>query len=298
MAKKPKRITQTGEEESMQYIGKAVDVAATIIEAFQSGNLPKAMAPIFIRRKDGVPCRSWSWGNQLLCVIYGTSDARGIRQWNECGRWVKKGSKAFDILVPLLKPATVIDEETKQEKRVEVLVGFKTAPVFAVETTDGKELPKADDEVIQWINALPLVDVARAWGLKVEAFNGQNGKALGHFCKDQAIGLGVKNLSTWAHELIHAADNRLGNLTEKGQHWRSETVAELGGAILLECLGYSGESDRGGCWDYVAHYAEEAGLQPIQACMNVLKRTCDAVELILTEAGKISLQQPIEHAAV
>lgn len=97
-----------------------------------------------------------------------------------------------------------------------------------------------------------------------------------------------KNLSTWAHELFHAADNRLGNLTEKGQHWRSETVAELGGAILLECLGYSTESNLGGCWDYVAHYAEDAGLQSIQACMNVLKRTCDAVELILTEAGKIS----------
>jgi len=281
----------------MQYIGKAQDVANKIVEAFQTGNLPKALAPIFIRRKDGVPCRSWSWGNQLLCVIYGTSDARGIRQWNECGRWVKKGSKAFDILVPLLKPATVVDEITKQEKRIEVLVGFKSAPVFAVESTDGKEIAK-DEEILQWINALPLVDVARAWGLNVDAFNGRAGKALGHFCKDQAIGLGVKNLSTWAHELLHAADNRLGNLTEKGQHWRSETVAELGGAILLECLGFSSDSDRGGCFDYIKHYADEAGLQPIQACMNVLKRTCDAVELILTEAGKISLQQPIEHAPV
>ena len=273
----------------MQYSGKAMDVASKIIEAFQSGNLPEALAPIFIRRKDGVPCRSWSWGNQLLCVIYGTSDARGIRQWNECGRWVKKGSKAFDILVPLMKPATVIDEETKQEKRIEVLVGFKTAPVFAVECTDGKNIEQ-DQEVLQWINALPLVEVARSWGLNVDAFNGKDGKALGHFCKDQAIGLGVQNLSTWAHELLHAADHRLGNLKEKGQHWRSETVAELGGAILLECLGYRSESDRGGCYEYVSHYAVDAGLQPIQACMDVLKRTCDAVELILTEAGKLSLQ--------
>lgn len=98
----------------MQYNGKAADVASKIIEAFQSGNLPKALAPIFIRRKDGVPSRSWSWNDQLLCVIYGTSYACGIRQWNECGRWLKKGSKAFDILVPILKPATVIDEETNR----------------------------------------------------------------------------------------------------------------------------------------------------------------------------------------
>lgn len=280
----------------MQYVGKAQDVANKIIETFQSGNLPKALAPIFIHRKDGIPCRSWSWGNQLLCVIYGTTDARGMRQWNECGRWVKKGSKAFSILVPLMKPTTVIDEDTKQQKRIEVLVGFRTAPVFGIECTDGKELAKADDDVLNWINALPLVEVARAWGLNVEAFNGREGKALGHYCKDQAIGLGVKNLSTWAHELMHAADHRLGNLTEKGQHWRSETVAELGGAILLECLGLHVESDRGGCWDYVSHYAKDAGLQPIQACMNVLKRTCDAVELILTEASRIRLKQLIEHA--
>jgi hypothetical protein len=277
----------------MQFIGKAQDVADKIIAAFQSGNLPKALAPIFIRRKDGVPCRNWSWGNQLLCVIYGTSDARGIRQCNEVGRWVKKGSKAFDILVPLMKPATVIDEDTKQEKRVEVLVGFKSVPVFALECTDGKELSK-DEEVLQWINALPLVEVARTWGLNVDAFNGGNGKALGHYCKDQAIGLGVTNLSTWSHELLHAADHRLGNLKEKGQHWRSETVAELGGAILLECLGYSTESDRGGCWDYISRYALEAGLQPVQACMDVLKRTCDAVELILVEAGKLTMHATTE----
>lgn len=278
----------------MKFTGRAEDVANKIIEAFQAGNLPKALAPIFIRRKDGVPCRAWSFGNQLLCVLYGTSDARGIRQWNECGRWVKKGSKAFDILVPLLKPATVIDEDTKQEKRIEMLVGFRTAAVFAVESTDGKELPKIDDEITHWINALPLVDVARTWGLNIEAFNGRDGKALGHYYRDQAIGLGVKNLSTWAHELLHAADNRLGNLKEKGQHWRSETVAELGGAILLECLGLNAESDRGGCWEYISKYINEAGIQPIQACMDVLKRTCEAVELILAEAGKLSLQ----HAAI
>ena len=43
-----------------------------------------------------------------------------------------------------------------------------------------------------------------------------------------SIALGVENLSTWAHEFIHAADDRLGHLTENGQHWRAEAVAELG----------------------------------------------------------------------
>jgi len=73
--------------------------------------LPKALAPVFIRRKDGVTCRAWSWGNQLLCVLNGTSDARGICQWNDAGRKVIKGSKAFDILVPLTKTVTAIDPD-------------------------------------------------------------------------------------------------------------------------------------------------------------------------------------------
>jgi hypothetical protein len=283
----------------MKLIGKAEYVAAKIIEAFKSGNLPKALAPIFIHRKDGVPCRSWSWGNQLLCVLYGTSDARGFRQWNEVGRYVKKGSKAFDILVPLMWTLKATDPKTGERKKIEVLSGFRAAPVFAVECTEGQELPIVDDEVVQWLNALPLVDVAKSWGLEIDAIDpkkSQHSVALGRYYKGKAIALSVSNLSTWAHELIHAADDRLGNLNERGQHWRSETVAELGGAILLEALGFEVDSDRGGAWHYVKTYADNAGIEPIQACMQVLKRTCDAVNLLLTEAGKLALlSEP--HAA-
>jgi hypothetical protein len=83
---------------------------------------------------------------------------------------------------------------------------------------------------------------------------------------------------------MHAADDRLGQLVERGQHWRSETVAELGGAILLEVLGKPVEADRGGCWQYVAAYAKEAGIEALTACQRCLKRTCDAVALILDTA--------------
>jgi len=283
----------------MKLIGKAEDVAAKIIEAFQTGNLPKAIAPIFIYRKDGVPCRSWSWSNQLLCVLHGTSDARGYRQWNETGRHVKKGYMAFEILVPLMRTLEATDPDTGERKRIEILSGFRTAPVFAIESTEGQELSKVDEEIVHWLNALPLVEVAKSWGLEIDAIDpkkSQHSVALGRYYKGSAIALSVSNLSTWAHELIHAADDRLGNLNERGQHWRSETVAELGGAILLEALGYEVDSDRGGAWHYVKSYADADGVEPIQACMQVLKRTCDAVNLLLTEAGKLALlSEP--HAA-
>ena len=225
----------------------------------------------------------------MLCILFGTQDARGIKQWNAVGRKVVKGSKAFDILVPLMRSMTVNDPVSGEERTVQVLYGFGTAPVFPVECTEGPELPKIDEDVRHWLNSLPLIEVARAWGLDVDAYNGLNGAPKGKYARKKAIAVGVKNLATWAHELIHAADDRLGNLTERGQHWRSEIVAELGGAILLEALGHEYESDRGGCYEYVQSYAHEAGLEPIQACMSVLKRTCDAVNLLLSEAGKLAM---------
>jgi hypothetical protein len=141
------------------------------------------------------------------------------------------------------------------------------------------------------LNTLPLIEVAQAWGLKVDAFNGREHGPLGSYRPSREISLGVKNLSTWAHELVHAADHCFGNLNERGQHWRSETVAELGGAIVLEALGLETDSDRGGCWQYIKHYADKAGVTPIEASTKVLKRTCDAVNLILTEAAKLSLEK-------
>ena len=62
--------------------------------------------------------------------------------------------------------------------------------------------------------------------------NGRAGAALGKYRHEASIALGVENPATWAHELCHAADGRLGNLQERGRHWRSETVAELSGATL------------------------------------------------------------------
>jgi hypothetical protein len=136
------------------------------------------------------------------------------------------------------------------------------------------------------------VDVAKCWNLSVNSFNGERASYLGYHKYGQGIALGVDNLSTWAHELIHAADDKLGHLGEKGQHWASETVAELGGAILLECPGYSQDSDRGGCFQYIKANAEKNGKDVLGACLKVFKRTCEAVAFVLEAAERLGQQQP------
>ena len=277
----------------MEFYGKAHCAAKAIVAAFEAGNLPAALAPIFIQRHDNLPMRSWSWQNQLLCVLAGCHDARGYRQWEKIGRHVRKGEHAqAQILVPCVRKGKGSDDDSDDdagETRARVY-GFKAMPVFDVAQTEGEPLPAVDAEVSAWLDNLPLRNVAESWGLSIDAYNGQAGKALGWYRHRQAIALGVKNLATWTHELCHAADDRLGQLTERGQHWRSETVAELGGAILLVLLGNELEADLGGCWRYVNCYALDAGIEPIAACTRVLKRTCDAVALILDTAEQLAGQ--------
>ena len=280
-----------------RFYGKAESAAKQILDAFQNpGQLPKALAPIFIRRKDNLPCRSWSWSNQLIVALNGHADARGYRQWQQAGRHVKKGERSLQILVPMTKKVERDDPDSGETVEGFAVYGFKSAAVFGLSQTDGEPLPPPDPAVAEWIDSLPLVDVAKSWELTVEAYNGRNGAALGKYRHGRGIVLGVENLSTWAHEMIHAADDRLGQLTERGQHWRSETVAELGGATLLSVLGHDHNADLGGCWQYVKAYATDAKIEPIVACQRVLKRTCDAVTLVLDTAEQLQTAEPVPTA--
>lgn len=255
----------------MSFYGHAQSAAEKIVHAFEDANsLPKPLAQIFIRRKDSPHCRKWSWGNQLLVALNGYTDARGFQQWQEVGRNVKKGEKAFYILGPIKKKWR--NEETSEEKAI--ILGFKGLPVFGLEQTEGEPLPSGDPAIEKWIESLPLLEVAKRWGLAVGTFDGEGMGFLGRYLHGEAIELGVKNLSTWAHELVHAADDLNGNLKEKGQHWRSEIVAELGGAVLLEILGFKQEADLGGCWTYIKGYAQKEKISAAEGCMRVLDRTC------------------------
>lgn len=274
----------------MKFYGKADAAANSILRAFQSpSTLPAAIAPVFIQRKDGSPCRAWSWANQLLVALNGHSDARGFRQWQSVNRFVRKGERSFTILSPVMKA-----RETDDGEKESFLLGFKGTAVFGLSQTDGEPLPECDPELLRWVETLPLVDVAREWGLTVETYSGRSGAANGWYSGGhQTIALGVRNLSTWAHELIHAADDRLGQLQAHEAKWRKETVAELGGAILLECLGKPTDADLGGCWQYVQAWCAHDGIEPVVACQRMLKRTCDAVALVLETAERLSASSAV-----
>jgi hypothetical protein len=145
----------------------------------------------------------------------------------------------------------------------------------------------SDLEVDRWLQRLPLRIVADLWGLSVQTYNGDSDAHLGCSLNSldcSSIAIGVKNLSTWAHELVHVADFRNGTMIEPVPHWRMETVAEFGGAVLLKLLGYHQEADLGGCWRYIHHYVGPKKIGVVRACNLVLERACGAVNLILNTA--------------
>ena len=267
---------------------KAEEAANDILRAFENPNeLPRPLAQVFINRKDGSPCRQWSWRNQLIAAIRGHSDARGFRQWERVCRRVRKGEKSFRILSPLMKKE--LDEEKKEERTI--IYGFTGTPVFGLAQTEGEPLPNGDTEIGSWLDAIPLREVANAWELSVEAYNGTGSHFLGKYRHGSAIALGVKNLSTWCHELVHAADDRNG--TMKGKKLSREVVAELGGAVLLTMFGHEYDADLGGCWEYVNQYAGEKDV--LSVCGKLLDRTCDAVALILDTAFDLKAISEIQE---
>lgn len=140
---------------------KVKSVLNSVLERFETGDIPEAIAYSMFPVPE-VPSARWSLLNRTLQFLHGTFDARGIRQWNRVNRYVKKGSKAFYILVPLIKKV----EESEEDKQV--LIGFGTTAVFCVEDTDGQSLEYENIELPRF----PLIDRAKAWGISVRAIPG------------------------------------------------------------------------------------------------------------------------------
>ena len=287
----------------MKIYGKnAEQVIDIMLEQFESGNIPDALAQTFLPGVDS-PCADWSRMNRLSCVFAGTQDARGFKQWQSVGRKVIKGKKAFYILKPMFRSEKYIKEECKnsvEETEARMIpFGFKNVPVFRFEDTeavDDELWAKNEPPVVknhEFIESLPLIEVAKAWNLRVEAYNAEGMGALGMYhysnLRGISINVGVENLSTWAHELVHAADHK-NNTLVKGKDRDNEIVAELGGATLLAMLGFETEADKGGCWEYIKFQSGGDNQKTFNYCRKLVNRIAKNIELILETSKSVEME--------
>lgn len=175
-----------------------------------------------------IPMRSWSKCNQMIAFFNGTRDARTYNSWAEIGRYPKKGSHAFQIVAPLFRSEK--DEATNEEKQV--LSGFRLINEFAVEDTEGKELPYQTRMKQLKIEDLPLVDVAKKLGIKVQA--DLCGLAEGSYSTfERIIRMNCTDKQVFLHELSHAIISEIKKKEKIELTYDFEEIcAELSSAFL------------------------------------------------------------------
>jgi antirestriction protein ArdC len=253
-------------------------VLKDVVDRFRSGEIPEAIA-LSMFPIPNIPAAKWSLLNRTLMFLAGTEDARGYRQWQEVGRQVKKGARAFRIFAPRFVKAA--KEKGSDSDEAVKLVGFLLVPVFRVQDTDGDALDYVPPEVPD----LPLVEVAAAWGISVSAIPG-NYQYYGYFSPGrQEIALASPEECVFFHELSHAAHNRITPL-KPGQDWKQEIVAELGAAVLCRLVGKRGEN-LGHHYQYIEKYAVKARKGVPQACLEVFSDVEKVLGLIL-KGGQVN----------
>ncbi len=286
----PTRDKQDGPSKREQA---AEDALASVLELFESGELPERVAQTFIARAEGsAPMVNWSLGNQLLALLAGTSDARGYRQWQEVGRHVVKGAKAFYILAPRTRKIRDTDDSGDESERV-IVTGFLGVPVFRFEDTEGDALDVPDYAPPV---CPPLFEVAERFGIPV-AYQPFVRDFAGYYSPgDDRIVLCTHDARTFLHELAHAAHARV--LSAKGSKILDvpeparEVVAELTAAVLCKLLdldGYIANSR-----DYIARYGNG---NPGRAAMRVLADVHAVLSLILETADASAVNSEPELVA-
>ncbi|QQG48727.1 MAG: M48 family peptidase [archaeon] len=256
-----------------------------IVQLFSSKQLPDLCAKALINAP-GKPSSKWSFGNQLLVLLAGTSDARGYRQWQEVGRQVRFGSRAFYILGPVIvKKLAQADAPDQDAEPDRILVGFRTIPVFRCEDTEGKEL-----QTYAPIDPPPLLEVAARFGMEVKYERLSPGMygVTDHTAK--AITLATEDWDVFFHELAHAIHRTFEPKTGHGQEPEAETVAQLVAATLARLYGRPAD---GFSWTYIASQERSANPQSVgRLCMRVLERTRKVLELIYSAPGRPLMDGP------
>ena len=262
---------------------KVNEAVKNLMEMFENKQFPEQIAFSIIKRRANdtmnKPSDRWSLGNLLIMAFIGkTADARTYKQWKAANRFVKRGSKSFNIFAPVTRKIEA--DENSDDKAKYVLVGFKTLPVFRYEDTDGEPLQVFDYTPPEMP---PFFDVAEKLGLSVnwQPFDYQ---AYGWFSpKNHSITLSSQDAFIYFHELAHAVNATFEDLKQNRQ--KAEIVADLTAAVLCELQGISGYQQQ--TYNYIQHYCrDKSDNGVVKAILNVLNDVEKIVTIIIDKANE------------
>jgi antirestriction protein ArdC len=220
---------------------------------------------------------NYSFGN-ILEIARQMPDATrvaGLYAWNQLGRKVRKGERGIRILAPVIGVRRKKDAEAEKDIRSQnqaVLVGFRSAYVFDVSQTEGKELPELSERVTGNVgeHRERLVDFILAQGIQLE-FKKSIAPALGmSYGGKIAILPGqspAEEFSTLvheaSHELLHKAERRTAT-TKTVRETEAEAIAFVVGKTIGLSTGRASA-------DYIHLYHGNAAL--LAESLEVIQKT-------------------------
>ena len=226
----------------------------------------------------------YSVGNSLLiwCQKPDATHVAGFQTWKHLGRRVKKGEKGIAILAPIVGRR----RETAEDDTERLLYGFRTAYVFDIHQTDGKDLPefaRVRGEPRHFLSRIR--DAIRRRGIRLE-YREDIGPALGLSRRGEIlIKKGLEKaeefsvlVHEFAHELLHHQGGTLRTKTIR------ETEAEAVAYVVCQAVGLEPGTASS---DYIQLYHGKK-----ETLLESLERIQKAADLVLREVEEVCLREP------
>jgi hypothetical protein len=219
----------------------------------------------------------YSFGNILEIARQRPEATRvaGLHAWNQLGRRVKKGERGIRILAPVIGARRKRDVEAEQDitkQNQPVLVGFRSAYVFDVAQTEGKEIPELPNRIAGEVgeHRERLFAFAEGQGIAIE-YNQRIAPALGMSYGGRIALLPgqspAEEFSTLVHELAHEMLHKAERRTATTKTVR-ETEAEAIAFVVAKAIGLeAGHASA----DYIHLYHGNASL--LSESLEVIQRT-------------------------
>jgi N-terminal domain of anti-restriction factor ArdC len=220
---------------------------------------------------------NYSFGN-ILEIARQRPDAQrvaGLYAWNQLGRKVKKGERGIRILAPVIGVKRKKDVEADKDIRTQnqaVLVGFRSAYVFDVSQTEGKELPELSERVRGNVGDYRerLVDFILSQGIQLE-FKDSIAPALGMSYGGKISILPGQSPAEEFSTLVHEASHELLHKAER-RTATTKTVRETEAEAIAFVVGKTIGLDTGrASADYIHLYHGNAAL--LTESLEVIQKT-------------------------
>ena len=260
----------------------ATDALETLVKALEAGDSEALTNYLTVMAR----FHQYSWNNCLLIALQrpGATHVAGFHTWHKFGRFVRKSEKGIEILAPVLVKREIKEEQHSESasKVLQQLVGFRTAFVFDVSQTEGRELPefaKVNGDAGQHADKLKNFAHVRGIGLTYDAsISPAKGISYGGRISILPGMSSAEGFSTLVHEIAHELLHR-GERRHETSRTIRETEAEAVAFVVSKAIGLDTNTAAS---DYIKLYNGDAAT--LSASLHFVQKTAaeilNALEIV------------------